>query len=87
MFHPGEPTHVGVPDAPVKPGTYSLRDVWKVTERRDGMVYKTEHVGEQWQMMSSSAYQVGDLIYASLPTSRTEQLIIENFFTIITVRQ
>lgn len=44
-----------------------LVEVWKITEMRDGAVYKTELVGEEWVPMESrwGDHRTG-LIYASL---------------------
>lgn len=53
-------------------GVEVLRTVWRITERRDGAVYRTEKIGTEWVPMDSVAGRmgtVGDLIYSSMSTS------------------
>ena len=48
-----------------------LRSVWRITERRDGAVYRTEEIGPEWVPMDSVAGRggtVGDLMYSSMST-------------------
>jgi hypothetical protein len=49
--------------------TYEVyREVFKITERRDGAVYRTESQGFQWVDGDiARRYQDGDLIYAAPP--------------------
>lgn len=48
------------------------REVWKITERRNGCVYKTEYVENRWVPMGAHG-DGGDLIYAS-PNKHAESL-------------
>jgi len=48
----------------------SLRQVWRIVERRDGAVFRTEYVGEDWVPMGSHG-DGADLQYCPLPTSDT----------------
>jgi len=45
-----------------------LRDVYRVIERRDGAVYRTEFVEKRWVPMGTPR-QIGDEIYATLSTT------------------
>lgn len=38
------------------------REVWRITERRDGCVYRTESIGHEWVPMGSHG-DGADLIY------------------------
>lgn len=76
-----------IPTKPTEPGMYVLRSIFEITERRDGMVFKTKNIGEKWiPFAEKNIYHVGDLIYASISTHRIEELLDNNINTIITVR-
>jgi len=59
----------------------SLREVWLVTEYRDGAVFRTEWLREEW-VPFGHPYQVGDLIYASPSTTRVRALLAEGKNTV-----
>lgn len=53
----------------------SYCEVWRITEMRDGAVYKTEKVGKAWVPMGAygdGVKGVGGLIYAALSTNDPE---------------
>lgn len=55
-----------------------LMDVYKITEWRDGCVFKTEKLGEQWisdSKINRNKTQETNLLYIPLSNSRVEQLI------------
>jgi hypothetical protein len=41
------------------------REVWRITERRDGAVYKTEFVEVKWIDMDEAESPPADTIYAA----------------------
>jgi hypothetical protein len=86
-FDPGQPTHADLPPAPDVAGTYGLVEVYRITERRDDAIYRTEWVGFAWRLLGdSSQHSIPDLMYSSLSTKQAERLLADNFFTIIKVR-
>jgi hypothetical protein len=50
-----------------------LREVWRITERRDGAVYRTEYVEDRWIPLEGNTHGnvpgEPDLIYAVKSTS------------------
>lgn len=52
-----------------------LREVFTVTERKDGAVYRTKSVGYAWVTIDKVPYQIGDTIYASVSTNEKRQTI------------
>jgi hypothetical protein len=55
-----------------------LREVYRITERRNGAVYRTQRVGFEWVPMDSPAGRlatVGDTQYCSPPTDYPGQTI------------
>jgi len=59
----------------------SLREVWQVVEYRDGAVYRTERLREEW-VPFGHPHQVGDLIYAAPSTARVRALLAEGKNTV-----
>lgn len=59
-------------------GVEVLRSKWLITELRDGCVYKTEFVGNEWVPMDSPAgkmHSVGDVQWGSPKDARGKQTI------------
>jgi len=49
-----------------------LVEVYRIVERKDGAVYRTEKIGKRWVPMSHRGKTFGDETYASLSTSDPE---------------
>ena len=64
-----------------------LIEVWRITERRGGATYRTEFVEERWVPMEQR-FKSGDpdLVFSSLSTTRTEELLAKGMNTIRRVR-
>lgn len=53
-----------------------LLEKWRIVERRNGEVYRTERIGEEWvdQDVPTHAALDGDVFYQALSTERTKEL-------------
>jgi hypothetical protein len=59
-----------------------LVEVFRITERRDGAVYKTERVGFEWVPLDEASTPPEDLIYTPLSTKEAEKLAEQGGSTI-----
>jgi hypothetical protein len=61
------------------PSAEVLREVWRITERRGGAVFKTEYVEDRWVPIEERSFGnvpgEPDLIYATKSTSFEGQTI------------
>jgi len=65
-----------------------LIEVWRITERRGGAVFRTKFIEERWVPMEAR-FSSGDpdLIYASLSTKRTDEIYAAGGNTIRRVKK
>lgn len=57
-----------------------LKSVFKITEWRDGYVYKTEELGDEWidqSVIDNNKAKETNLLYAPIATIKLEQLLRE----------
>lgn len=52
----------------------SLREIFKVTEWKDGCIYRTKHVGFAWVTFEHNPPQDGNLIFANVSTDMMRAL-------------
>lgn len=73
-----------IPELPQEPGTYALRELYRVTEMRGDAVYRTVSAGLAWVPLSVGLGRLpgSDLMVNSLSTSLVRELSRERISTI-----